>query len=76
MFTRGQNDRRIYTKFSFFTPVVFIVAGFTHICFFENLDLPEDYIEGDFVIEILVRKLSGLDETEYTVQTLYILNVE
>ena len=49
---------------------------FTHICFFEDLDLPSDYTEGDFVIEILVRKLSEAKENEYTVQTLYILNVE
>ena len=52
------------------------VFRFTHICFFEDLDLPDDYTEGDFVIEILVRKLSEFEETEYTVQTLYILNVE
>ena len=52
------------------------VFRFTHICFFEDLDLPDDYTEGDFVIEILVRKISETEEKEYTVQTLYILNVE
>lgn len=52
------------------------VFRFTHICFFEDLDLPPDYIEGDFVIEVLVRKLSETEENEYTVQTLYMLSVE
>lgn len=48
---------------------------FTHICFFENLDLPDDYEDEKFVIKILIRKKienEAIDEqTQYAIQTIY-----
>lgn len=48
---------------------------FTHICFFENLDLPDDCEDNNFVIKVLIRKVIDDEEinknTNFIIQTIY-----
>lgn len=55
------------------------VFRFTHICFFEDLSLPKNCENGDFIVKILVKQLTGDDEADnnkpYMIQSVYHLKI-
>lgn len=58
----------------------FDIFRFTHICFFQNIELPLEKVDGEyFVIKVLIKHLTGNEEIDenkdWTIQSIYPLTL-
>lgn len=56
------------------------VLRFTHICFFDEVDLPEKTGEEQYAVKVLVKHITGDEaidnETDWTIQSMYLISLK